>query len=99
MSTCIFCRQRANSDSLCSSSGAKARKHLQQLRGMSETHALPNFVRSAVHYFPFSSHGFIVTGRFHGRFLMVTHNHSEKKARSFGENLESDLSARFLRVV
>src|SRR6266496_68439 len=30
---------------------------------------------------------------------MVTRGHSEKKARSFGENLESDLSPRFLRVV
>ena len=30
---------------------------------------------------------------------MTTRNHSEKKARSFGENLESDLSARLLRVV
>ena len=30
---------------------------------------------------------------------MVPRAHSEKKARSFGENLESDLSARFLRVV
>jgi len=30
---------------------------------------------------------------------MTKGNNSEKKARSFGENLESDLSARFLRVV
>jgi fructose-1,6-bisphosphatase/sedoheptulose 1,7-bisphosphatase-like protein len=30
---------------------------------------------------------------------MVARGHSEKKARSFGENLESDLSARLLRVV
>ncbi len=30
---------------------------------------------------------------------MVTRDHSFKKTRSFGENLESDLSARFLRVV
>src|SRR5436190_13078357 len=34
-----------------------------------------------------------------GGFQMTTRNHSEKKARSFGENLESDLSARLLRVV
>jgi fructose-1,6-bisphosphatase class II len=30
---------------------------------------------------------------------MVSHSHSQKKARSFGENIESDLAARFLRVV
>jgi fructose-1,6-bisphosphatase II / sedoheptulose-1,7-bisphosphatase len=30
---------------------------------------------------------------------MVTHARSKKKARSFGENIESDLAARFLRVV
>src|SRR2546430_226990 len=30
---------------------------------------------------------------------MIPPIHTEKKARSFGENLESDLSARFLRVV
>ena len=30
---------------------------------------------------------------------MVTHSRTQKKARSFGENLESDLAARFLRVV
>jgi fructose-1,6-bisphosphatase II len=30
---------------------------------------------------------------------MTARTHSDKKARSFGENLESDLSARFLRVV
>jgi fructose-1,6-bisphosphatase II len=30
---------------------------------------------------------------------MTTRDNSERKARSFGENLESDLSARFLRVV
>src|SRR5437762_5930174 len=30
---------------------------------------------------------------------MTKSSHTEKKARTFGENLESDLSPRFLRVV
>jgi len=30
---------------------------------------------------------------------MATHTRSETKARTFGENIESDLASRFLRVV
>src|SRR5438309_11143668 len=31
--------------------------------------------------------------------MMATHTRSETKARTFGENIESDLASRFLRVV
>src|ERR1700674_3434141 len=56
-------------------------------------------MRAASRTFPYTPLRVIVSVRFLLEAFVATHTRPEGKVRSFGENIESDLASRFLRVV